>query len=247
MRQFGLIGYPLTHSFSKKYFSEKFQREGISDARYDTFPLESIEQFPGLVEQFPDLCGLNVTIPYKKAVIPYLDALDPAAEAIGAVNCIRRYNGKLSGYNTDAIGFEQSLVPLLQPHPGKALILGTGGASFAVRYVLGKLGIPYTFVSRNSDRKGILRYSDLGEQEMRDYTLIINATPVGMSPREQEAPDIPYEYLGSGHLLYDLIYNPERTLFLAMGEQQGARIKNGMEMLYLQAEGSWAIWNSTAG
>lgn len=247
MRQFGLIGYPLTHSFSKKYFTEKFQREGISNARYDTFPLVSIEQFPGLVEQLRNLNGLNVTIPYKKAVIPYLDALDPAAEAIGAVNCIRRSKGQLFGFNTDAIGFEQSLLPLLQPQHNKALILGTGGASFAVRYVLEKLGIECTFVSRSADREGVLRYSDLGEQEMRDHTLIINATPVGMSPHEHEAPEIPYEHLGSGHLLYDLIYNPERTLFLARGEQQGARIKNGMEMLYLQAEGSWNIWNSTAG
>lgn len=216
------------------------------NARYDTFPLESIEQFPELVERLRDLCGLNVTIPYKKAVIPYLDTLDPAAQAIGAVNCIHKCNGKLSGYNTDAIGFEQSLVPLLQPQHSKALILGTGGASYAVRYVLGKLGIEYAFVSRSASREAAFSYSDLGEQEMRDFSLIVNATPVGMSPHDQDAPDIPYEYLGSGHLLYDLIYNPEHTLFLARGEQQGARIKNGMEMLYLQAEGSWKIWNSTS-
>lgn len=244
MRQFGLIGYPLTHSFSKHYFTEKFQREGIAEARYDTFPLESIEQFPQLLNRVEGLCGLNVTIPYKKEVLAYLDSLDPAAAAIGAVNCIRITDGKLIGFNTDAIGFEQSLIPLLKPHHQQALILGTGGASFAVKYVLEKLGIAFSFVSRTATIDGMFSYADLGESEMNRYTLIVNTTPVGMSPHTEEAPDIPYTFLGGQHLLYDLIYNPERTQFLKFGERQGSQIKNGLEMLHLQAEGSWSIWNS---
>ena len=241
MTRFGLIGYPLTHSFSKKYFTEKFEKEGI-DASYSLFPISSIDQLPDLIANDNHLQGLNVTIPYKQAVLPYLSAIDTAAKDTGAVNCIDIQNGMVTGYNTDIIGFRRSLEPLLQPQHTHALILGTGGASLAVKYVLDKLGIAYHFVSR---RKGehVWTYEDIGEEIVSGHTLIINTTPVGMYPDINACPPLPYQAVSNQHLLYDLVYNPGETLFLAKGKAQGAVIKNGLEMLQLQAEASWDIWN----
>lgn len=243
MKQFGLIGFPLTHSFSKGYFEDKFLKEKITDCIYDIFPLERIEDFQSLCNQYHNLAGLNVTIPYKEKIIPYLDKLDETAVNIGAVNTIKFTEGKKIGYNTDAYGFEMSLLPLLKPHHKTALILGTGGASKAVEYVLSKNGISYQHVSRIRTEKAI-HYEDVNEMIIHKSTLIINCTPVGMHPDTDEAPEIPYQYLTSKHLLYDLIYNPADTQFLILGKEQGAQTKNGLEMLHLQAERSWQIWNS---
>lgn len=242
MKQYGLIGYPLTHSFSKGFFSEKFEREKITDATYDVFPLQRIELFKELCEREKNLAGLNVTIPYKEQIIPYLDELDEEAKAIGAVNTIKFTSGKRIGYNSDCFGFEKSILPLLKPHHTAALILGTGGASKAVEYVLHKLGIPFQFVSRHKS-KSTITYQELDTVVVQYSTLIINCSPVGMYPHTDEVPDIPYEALTEKHLLYDLIYNPEETHFLKKGRQMGAQTKNGLEMLYLQAERSWEIWN----
>ncbi|KAA3640402.1 MAG: shikimate dehydrogenase [Bacteroidetes bacterium] len=245
MRLFGLIGYPLSHSFSKKYFTEKFEKEGILNCRYELFPLESIEKFPELVKIQPDLAGLNVTIPYKELVIPFLDELDEAAEAVGAVNTIRKKDGKLKGFNTDIYGFEQSLVNLLDTRdhkPEKALVLGTGGAAKAVIYVLKKLNIDSHTVSRHAG-KGYFTYDDLNDHIIGEHRLIINTTPLGMSPNINNLPLIPYPSLGPEHFLFDLVYNPAITAFLAKGKNAGAAISNGLEMLYLQAEKAWDIWN----
>jgi shikimate dehydrogenase len=243
MRQFGLIGYPLSHSFSKGYFTEKFLKEGIDDCHYDIFPLESIEDFVALCEQHKNLVGLNVTIPYKEKIIPFLDELNNEAAAIGAVNTIKFINGKKNGYNTDCYGFEMSLKPLLKPYHTNALILGTGGASKAVEYVLKKLGISFQYVSRNKTANTI-NYDVLDERIIHHSKLIINSTPLGMYPNIENSPDISYDFITDKHLLYDLIYNPEETQFLKEGKQRGAQTKNGLEMLYLQAEKSWEIWNS---
>lgn len=243
MRQFGLIGYPLTHSFSKKFFTEKFEKENLTDCRYDTFSIPSIDEFPNLLKNNPGLQGLNVTIPYKESVVSYLDEKTPLVKKIKACNCIKIINGKLSGYNTDAPAFEQSLKEKLQPHHTKALILGTGGAAKAVEYSLRLLNIAYKYVSRKPSAKSF-SYEQLTESLMQEYTLIINTTPLGMHPNIVEAPQIPYHALTSKHYLFDLIYNPVKTLFLQKGEKQGAAIKNGHEMLVLQAEESWKIWNS---
>lgn len=245
MSLFGLIGYPLGHSFSQKFFTEKFEKENI-EATYQLFPLENIELFPELIKNNPHLCGLNVTIPYKEKVIPYLDELDETAKEIGAVNVIKfvRTNNdlKLIGYNSDVIGFENSLKRLLKPHHTKALILGTGGASKGVAFVLKKLGIEYKFVSRTSNSEQ-LTYEDLTPCLIKEYPLIINASPVGTFPNTKDCPVIPYGGLSEKHLLYDLIYNPEKTLFLAKGEVQQSVIKNGLEMLHGQALAAWEIWN----
>ncbi|MCC6582464.1 MAG: shikimate dehydrogenase [Chitinophagales bacterium] len=243
MRQFGLIGYPLSHSFSKGYFTEKFQKENIYDCQYDVFPLESIEDFVDLCEQHKNLAGLNVTIPYKEKIIPFLDELNNEAAAIGAVNTIKFINGKKIGYNSDCYGFEMSLRPLLKSYHTDALIMGTGGASKAVEYVLKKLGIEFQYVSRNKTEKSI-SYHELNEGIVSRSLVIINCTPIGMYPNVQNSPDIPYNFITDKHLLYDLIYNPEETQFLNEGKQCGAQTKNGLEMLYLQAEKSWEIWNS---
>lgn len=243
MKQFGLIGYPLSHSFSKGYFTEKFSKEQIKDCRYDVYPLENIQAFESLCRQHTDLVGLNVTIPYKEQIIAHLDALDEEAKDIGAVNTIKFTDGKKVGYNSDCYGFEQSLLPLLQPHHTAALILGTGGASKAVEYVLKKRGIRWQYVSRQKSEKAIA-YEELDAERMQQATLIINTTPLGMYPNTEMAPPVPYEHIHAQHLLYDLIYNPEETLFLQRGKQQGAQTKNGLEMLYLQAERSWHIWNN---
>ena len=238
---FGLIGFPLTHSYSPKYFNEKFYREGIN-ADYRAFELTDILEFPSLLKDHPELKGLNVTIPYKQQVIPFLDGLSDAAMQINAVNCIDIRDGKLIGYNTDVVGFEKSLHPLLQPSHKKALILGTGGASKAVQYVLSKLNIEFLLVSR-SKRQGTITYHDLDEEMIRENLLIINTTPLGMSPNTDSCPDIPYDAISKDHLLYDLIYNPEYTEFLNKGKAKGATIKSGEEMWHLQAEASWEIWN----
>ncbi|HOK36315.1 MAG TPA: shikimate dehydrogenase [Paludibacteraceae bacterium] len=244
MKLYGLIGYPLTHSFSKKYFTEKFEKENI-DARYNLYELENIDLFPEL-KNIPELAGLNVTIPYKEQIIPYLDELDDTAKEIGAVNVIKFIrNGKilkLKGYNTDVIGFEKSILPFLQPYHRKALILGTGGVSKAIYFVLQKLGIETTFVSRRPC-KGMLSYEMLDNQTIRENKLIINATPLGTFPHADECPAIPYPFLTNEHLLFDVVYNPPETLFLRKGKLQGAKGVNGEKMLEEQAEAAWKIWN----
>jgi len=240
---YGLIGYPLSHSFSKSYFTEKFEQAGITDSYYELFPLESIEQFPSVLKQYPNLRGINVTIPYKEAVIPFLDELDEGARAIGAVNCIKVEQGRLYGYNTDAYGFEQSLLEFLKTNnaqPEQALVLGTGGAAKAVVFVLQQLHLPFQWVSRDAD-KGDLTYEAISSLE--EYPLIINTTPLGMAPRIDTFPDIPYHCLSGRHLLYDLVYNPLETQFLQKGAAQGAATQNGLPMLYYQAEKAWSIWN----
>lgn len=244
MRFFGLIGFPLGHSFSKKFFTEKFEKENLH-AQYDLYPLENISQFTNLTTSV-ELTGLNVTIPYKEQVIPFLDELDATAAEIGAVNVIKfsRKDGKLhlKGYNSDAIGFESAIRPVLKNYHTHALILGTGGASKAVDYTLRKLGIKTTFVSRKSS-PGILCYQDLNKQVMTDNLLIVNCTPLGMYPNTENSPDIPYDLLGPHHLLYDAIYKPDETLFMKKGKEKGAVAVNGLEMLYGQANASWEIWN----
>jgi shikimate dehydrogenase len=243
MRRYGLIGYPLSHSFSQRYFTEKFEREGIRDCTYSNYSLGEIGELPGVLGD-PLLCGLNVTIPYKQQVIRFLNELSPVVEEIGACNCIRVFHGELIGYNTDVVGFEQSLVRKLAPHHRQALVLGTGGAAKAVEYVLRKLGIRYRMVSRRPrPDTGDLGYDQVDADELREATLVVNTTPVGMYPRVDECPPLPYEALTLRHYLYDLIYNPERTLFLRKGEERGAVVENGYEMLVLQAEESWRIWN----
>ncbi|MFN5136444.1 MAG: shikimate dehydrogenase family protein [Chitinophagaceae bacterium] len=238
---YGLIGYPLSHSFSKKYFTEKFLREGIENCVYELFPIEKIDLFPSLIESQPQLRGLNVTIPYKEQVLLYLDELSDAVKEIGACNCIAFTNGKLIGYNTDVIGFEQSLLPLLKPHHTHALVLGTGGAAKAVCWVLNKLKIDFKIVSRSSGTD-YLSYHDLNANIISNYPIIINTTPLGMQPNVNSKPSLPYESITNKHLCYDLVYNPPLTSFLKTAEGQGAIIKNGLQMLELQAEAAWEIW-----
>lgn len=242
MRLFGLIGYPLTQSFSKKYFTEKFLKEDIGDAAYELFEIENIGLLHSVLDN-KNLCGFNVTIPYKKEVISFLSSIDSEAEAIGACNCIKITEGKLKGFNTDAPAFEKSLLPLLKAHHKNALILGTGGASNAVCFVLKKLGIEYKFVSR-TEKPDSYTYEQLNRNIIEDNTLIINTTPLGSFPKVENAPQLPYEYLTPIHYLYDLVYNPPVTLFLQKGRERGAAIKNGYEMLVGQAELSWQIWNT---
>lgn len=242
MRQFGLIGYPLSHSFSEKFFTEKFRKAGIGDCRYSLYPLPDIGELPALIRGLEGLEGLNVTIPHKAAVIPYLWETVGAATRIGAVNCIHFTAEGPLGYNTDAVGFARSLQPLLQPWHDRALVLGTGGAARAVTYALEQLGIAYRQVSRRPSAEGLV-YEDLSAGRLRDWQLIINTTPLGMHPQVEQAPPLPYAALGERHLLYDLVYNPAETVFLAEGRARGAAVKNGYEMLVLQAEASWEIWN----
>lgn len=243
MHSFGLIGFPLGHSFSRNYFREKFEKLGLADHTYENFPLSSINELPQLLSDHPFLEGLNVTIPYKKAVLPFLDERSFLPEGLEACNCIRIRNGRLSGFNTDVIGFENSLRPLLKKGQNAALILGNGGAAVAIVYVLKKLGILPHVVSRKKNNGADLDYSDLNEQVISEHKLIINTTPLGLYPDTQSMPAIPYQFLGTEHLLYDLIYNPAETLFLRKGKEQGTRIKNGEEMLIIQAEESWKVWN----
>ena len=241
MRIFGLIGYPLSHSFSPGYFKAKFLKEHI-DADYRLFPIEDISRVPALIKECPLLSGLNITIPYKELVIPYLDFIDATASAVGAVNCIRVNKGKLEGFNTDVIGFHKSIAPLLQAHHTKALILGTGGASKAVGYILRQHNIECLYASRTSGSNSI-SYREIGREIIENYPVIINATPLGMYPAVSGKPAIPYEYITGRNLLYDLVYNPAETTFMKLGKEQGASVKNGYDMLLYQAEASWDIWN----
>ena len=246
MKQFGLIGYPLSHSFSKRFFTEKFSRENIIDCAYENYPLTDIAQFPDLLQSVAGLEGLNVTIPYKESVIPFLTAPDETVTKIGACNCIHLKNGNLYGYNTDVYGFERALKTKLLPHHTSALVLGTGGASKAVCFVLESLGISYHLVSRSgvTDNPSVLAYSSLTKESYLSHTLIINTTPVGMHPADHLKPPITYDWITEKHFLFDLIYNPEQTLFLKEGALKGAITLNGFDMLIFQAEKSWEIWNS---
>ena len=275
---FGLIGYPLSHSFSKKYFTEKFEKENILNCEYDLYPIENIYQLLQLIEDNPTLCGLNVTIPYKESVIPFLDEIDETAKAVGAVNCIKIIRGEairlkgetdtqfpksqisnlksqiLIGYNTDVNGFRQSIKPFLEIQHERALILGTGGASKAVAYVLKEIGIDCCFVSRSKEQESTFKsqetssktflYEELNENMINAFKLIVNTTPVGMYPNINGAPEIPYNFISSSHLLYDLVYNPSETEFLKRGKLQGASNVNGLSMLHQQAEEAWRIWNT---
>ena len=276
MTTYGLIGYPLGHSFSRKFFTEKFEKEGI-DAQYLNFEIPSIEEFPEIIKNNPELRGLNVTIPYKQQVMQYLDDISEEAKAIGAVNVVRierpspqpspimgretmrnagnkpdglpikgdmseGLRGSLIGYNSDVIGFVESIRPLLKAHHKKALILGTGGASKAIRYGLEKkLGMKTLFVSRSA-REGIITYEEVTAEVLKEYEVIVNCSPVGMYPHVDECPALPYEAMNENNLLYDLVYNPLETLFMKKGAEQGATVKNGLEMLHLQAIASWKFW-----
>jgi shikimate dehydrogenase len=243
MRLFGLIGFPLTHSFSKKFFDEKFRKDNLHDCRYENFQLSSIEEFPRLLKDHPELEGLNVTIPYKESVLQFLDEANELVRQISASNCIKIIDGRVTGYNTDAIGFERSLLKRLQAHHTNALVLGTGGAAKAIEFVLKKLNIRYKKVSRNP-KPGDLSYDQLTSSIVDSHELIINTTPVGMFPKLDQAPAIPYDAITGRHFLFDLTYNPEMTLFLRRGEEKGALIQNGYELLVYQAQESWKIWNS---
>ena len=276
MTTYGLIGYPLGHSFSRKFFTEKFEKEGI-DAQYLNFEIPSIEEFPEIIKNNPELRGLNVTVPYKQQVMQYLDEISEEAKAIGAVNVVRierpspqpspimgretmrnagnkpdglpikgdmseGLRGSLIGYNSDVIGFVESIRPLLKAHHKKALILGTGGASKAIRYGLEKkLGMKTLFVSRNA-REGMITYEEVTAEVLKEYEVIVNCSPVGMYPHVDECPALPYEAMNENNLLYDLVYNPLETLFMKKGAEQGATVKNGLEMLHLQAIASWKFW-----
>lgn len=248
-RLFGLIGYPLAHSFSKNYFSQKFAREGTQGQHYyELFPLERIEELPQLQEWYPQLKGLNVTIPYKELVLDYLTALSSDAESIGAVNTIKIEGQSWTGYNTDVYGFSLSLKKLIgqRKKPNRALVLGTGGASKAVVWVLQQEGIDPQLVSRRP-RAGVMTYEDLSQEDLEDYPLIINTTPLGMSSLSDSYPDLAYEELTPDHMLYDLVYNPPQTLFLQKGMVAGAATMNGQAMLEAQAEKAWEIWHTPSG
>lgn len=245
MDKYGLIGYPLVHSFSISYFNEKFQNENI-DAIYENYEISSIKQLTEVLDTNPELRGLNVTIPYKEKVISYLDSLSPEAREIGAVNVIKiEHKGKktvLKGYNSDVIGFTRSIEPLLEPYHKKALILGTGGASKAIEFGLKSLKLETLKVSRTG-KGGAIKYEDLTPEMIKEYNVIVNCTPCGMFPHSDECRNLPYDAMDSHTLLYDLIYNPDETLFLNKGKEKGAVVKNGLEMLLLQAFASWEFWN----
>lgn len=246
MQKYGLIGYPLGHSFSKTYFNQKFEAEKI-DAEYLNFEIPTIKELKSVLKENPELRGLNVTIPYKEQVIPYLDDLDEDARLIGAVNVIKFTKGlfgktKLKGYNSDIIGFKQSIEPLLNESHRKALILGTGGASKAVFQGLKQLGVGSTLVSRKP-KEFCITYEEITPKTMEQYTVIVNTTPLGMFPNVNACPNIPYDLLTPNHLLYDLLYNPDETLFMKKGKEKGATVKNGLEMLLLQAFAAWEIWH----
>lgn len=247
MRTFGLIGFPLGHSFSKRFFTEKFEKEGIADCKYELFPIEHITALDSLIADNDTLRGLNITIPHKVNVLPYLNETDVAATEIGAVNCIsiEQKDGEkwLKGYNTDAFGFAESLKPYLKPYHTRALILGDGGAAKAVKYVLEQLSIAYISVVRTAIA-GAITYEEISDELISTHHVIINTTPLGTFPNIEGAPDIPYQLISAKHLAYDLVYNPEETEFLKRAKAQGAAVKNGLEMLQLQAERSWFIWNS---
>jgi shikimate dehydrogenase len=247
MRYFGLIGYPLSHSFSKKYFAEKFEGEGITGCRYENYPIEHIGLLPHLISENTGLAGLNVTIPYKQQVLPYLEIPDPEIAMIGAVNTIKidrkGSRTRLFGYNTDVFGFRHSIAPFIRPHFRNALVLGTGGSSKAVTFVLEDIGLQVIRISRSPSGKGQISYKQVDRELIARVNVIVNTSPVGMYPDINSCPDIPYEFLTPDHVLFDLIYNPDETGFLAHGKHQGAQIINGLQMLHLQAERSWYIWN----
>jgi shikimate dehydrogenase len=245
MKLYGLIGYPLGHSFSKQYFTDKFEREGLADCFFEAFPIKSIDEFDALISANPFLKGLGVTIPYKELVLPFMHELSEEVKSIGATNSIKVAGNKLIAYNTDIIGFEDSFTSLLKPFHSRALVLGEGGASKAVQYVLNKMGIPLLVVTRKDILKeGGIHYSSIDEKIMEEYKVIINCTPVGMYPNENTAPALPYHLLTPEHYLYDLVYKPTQTLFLQKGKDKGATVQNGYDMLLIQAEASWKIWNS---
>ena len=242
---FGLLGKNISYSFSRGYFTEKFKELNLKKNKYLNFDIQQIEDFPSIISKKKNLRGINVTIPYKEEVIKYLDKLDVTAKKIGAVNTIKfTKRGNLKGYNSDVVGFEKSITPLLKKHHKKALILGTGGASKAVAFALKKNKIKYKFVSRNPEGKKEISYDSLTQEVLQKYVVIVNCTPLGTSPNIEKCPNIPYQYLTDKHLLFDLIYNPEVSTFLSKGKEKGATIKNGYEMLELQAEESWRIWNN---
>ena len=241
--RFGLVGKNISYSFSKGYFTQKFKDLGLDHHSYENCDLAAIEDFQDLIQLNKDLIGLNVTIPYKEVVIPYLDELNPKAEKIGAVNTIKFTKKGLKGFNTDIYGFKKSIKPFLKKHHKKALILGTGGASKAVAFVFDEIGIKFKYVSRNPE-KSQLGYTDLNEKLFKEYTIMVNCTPQGTFPNITDKPNIPYQFIAKKHLLFDLIYNPEKTAFLLEGEKRGVSICNGLRMLELQAEKSWEIWNT---
>lgn len=249
MKKFGLIGYPLGHSFSQGYFTDKFKKESILECEYNNYPIESIDLLPAVIEENPELVGLNVTIPYKQEIFKYLDELDSDAEDIGAVNTIKITRNesqggyRLKGFNTDVYGFQKPLQDVIEEHHKKALVLGTGGAAKAVCWVLENLGVEYRYVSRNPKRDIDYSYTDLPDEIVAQSTIIINTSPIGMYPNIADKPSINYDMVSSKHILYDLVYNPEETEFLKQGKIKKAITINGLPMLFLQAEKAWEIWN----
>ncbi|GAA4901227.1 shikimate dehydrogenase [Flaviramulus aquimarinus] len=244
MNKLGLLGKNISYSFSKSYFKKKFEDEGIDNTSYENFDIENIDLFPSIIKNTKGLKGLNVTIPYKEQVIPYLDKINKKAKAIGAVNTIKiTKKGKLVGYNTDCYGFKNTLKPFIKSHHKKALILGTGGASKAIAYSLKEMGISYQYVSRKLKKDIDFSYDTLQESDIKAHQIIINSTPLGTFPNVNDCPSIPYHAINKNHILFDLIYNPEKTSFLKQGEQNQATIINGLNMLKLQAEKAWSIWN----
>lgn len=242
MKTYGLIGKSLSHSFSKKHFTEKFENLGLNNCEYTNIEIDAIEGFPQKIKELAP-SGLNVTIPYKETIIPFLDEVDEVAEQIGAVNTIVFSGGKLKGYNTDAFGFHQSIKPFFKPQHERALILGTGGASKAVEYVLKQYGVDVYFASRSESKGNVLNWNDINENVIKHHLLIVNCTPLGMFPNIDSKPDIPYTVLSEQHLLVDLVYNPKETKFLSLGKENGAKVLNGLTMLQQQAEKSWSLWN----
>lgn len=241
-KTYGLIGKNIAYSFSKQFFTEKFEKEKLSNSKYENFDIQTIKEFKNCLRRNQEIKGLNVTIPYKEEIIPYLDKMSSKAIKIGAVNTIRiTRKGQLKGYNTDAYGFRKSLEPLLNKNHKKALILGTGGASKAIAYTLRRLEIKHEFVSRGESEK--YQYDTLTAEDIKNHQIIINCTPLGTHPKLEECPKIPYNAITKHHILYDLVYNPEETLFLKKGKERGAQTINGKKMLILQANKSWAIWN----
>lgn len=241
---FGLLGRNISYSFSRGYFNDKFHKLNLENHQYKNFDIQNCQEFPSIIATENNLKGLNVTIPYKQEIIPFLGKIDVVANEIGAVNTIKFFkNGLLKGFNTDVVGFGKSIQPLLKLHHKAALILGTGGASKAVAYFFKKNNIDFLFVSRNPESENEISYENLTQEIIQKHTIIVNCSPLGTSPNIDKFPEIPYNYLNNSHLLYDLIYNPEETLFLSKGKKMGASTKNGLEMLILQAEESWRIWN----
>ncbi len=245
MKVYGLVGRSLSHSFSQKFFSEKFQRENISDCMYQNFELKDFDKEIKQLKSLPNLCGLNITIPYKTNIISFLDELTNECKEMNACNCVKIKSGKWIGYNTDIIGFEKSFLPHLKPYHQKALILGTGGASKAISFVLKKLGIEFLEVTRNKKpSSSAINYEEISKETIKEYNIVINTTPVGMFPNVDAYPNLPYQYISPKNYFFDLIYNPAKTLFLSKAEEKGAVIENGNKMLIIQAEESWRIWRS---